>query len=96
MARVFLGGYTDGAPFFADARGRGILRSRFDEATGRLAPPELCAAIVNPSWLCATGRGALLAVSETFRAPGRVLRFGLTNAGPLIPHGDASSEGLAT
>ncbi|HMP77279.1 MAG TPA: beta-propeller fold lactonase family protein [Kiritimatiellia bacterium] len=96
MPRVFFGCYTDGAPFFADARGRGILRSGFDEDTGRFTPPEWCADIVNPSWLCASGRGDLLAVSETFRAPGRVLRFGLTDSGPLIPRGDASSEGLAT
>ena len=96
MARVFFGGYTDGTPFFADARGHGILRSRFDETTGQFTPPELCADIVNPSWLCATGRGDLLAVSETFRVPGRVLRFGVTDAGPLIARGEASSEGLAT
>ncbi len=96
MPRVFFGGYTDGAPFFADARGRGILRAWFDETAGRFAPPEPCAGAVNPSWLCAAGHGDLLAVSETFRAPGRVLRFGLTDTGPLIPRGDASSDGLAT
>lgn len=96
MARVFFGGYTDGTPFFADARGRGILRCRFDEATGQFDPPELCADVVNPSWLCATGHGDLLAVSETFRSPGRVLRFALTDAGPLGLRGEASSEGLAT
>lgn len=96
MSRVFFGCYTDGAPFFADARGHGILRGGFDEATGRFTPPELCADVVNPSWLCATGHGDLLAVSETFRAPGRVLRFGLTDTGPLVPRGEASSDGLAT
>jgi 6-phosphogluconolactonase len=93
---MFFGCYTDGVPFFAGARGRGILRSWFDEDTGRITPPELCAEVVNPSWLCACGREDLLAVSETFRAPGRVLRFGLTDTGPLIPRGEASSDGLAT
>jgi len=96
MPRVFFGGYTDGAPFFLNARGRGIVRSGFDEATGQFDSPEPCAEVINPSWLCATGRGDLLAVSETLFAPGRVLRFEPTDAGPLPLRGDASSKGLAT
>ena len=96
MARVFFGSYTDGAPYFSDARGRGILRSRFNESNGQFDPPEPCAHVINTSWLCATGCDELLAVSETFHSAGRVLRFGLTDAGQLSPRGEASSEGLAT
>jgi 6-phosphogluconolactonase len=95
--RLFIGTYTDGAPFFSGACGEGIMTCLFDFQNGSFSRPKQCADLLNPSWLrLVDDRRYLFAVSERFEQPGAVYGFEVDADGGLAQVSSQSSQGLAT
>jgi len=95
--QLFVGTYTDGGAFVPTASGQGIMRCRFDTATGAFSELDCAAEVVNPSWIHLTDHGRrLFAVSECFDRFGQVVGFDVENDGRLKAAGSRCSHGLAT
>ena len=83
-ALFFVGTFTNGAPYFQNAHGDGILTVAIDLNTGRLEHRHTYRDILNPDYLAFDpSRRMLFAVADNLTAPGHVEAFRVAQDGRL-------------
>lgn len=89
----FVGTYTDGRPYFDDARGEGIITCALDTATGQIERRHTYRDILNPDYIAYDSkRKMLFSIADNLTAAGKVVAFRVANDGRLEVLSESSSQ----
>jgi len=95
--RLFIGTYTTRKSAIPGTSGNGVMTCLFNSGGGYFSHLQMCADVVDPSWLqLADDQQHLFVASERLEQAGEVFGFSVDAGGGLTLVSSQSSQGLAT